>query len=59
MIQLILVALPKKFSEELDQINEVKLFNNNYERFQKFTKPYSIIKVIKLFFVFLKHKING
>ena len=59
MIQLILVALPKKFSEELDQINEVKLFDNNYERFQKFTKPYSIIKVIKLFFVFLKHKING
>jgi len=59
MIQLILVALPKKFSKELDEIDEVKLFNNNYVHFQKFTKPYSIIKVIKLFFIFLKHKIHG
>ena len=59
MAQLILVALPKKLSKELDEIDELKLFNNNYESFQKFTKPYSIVKVIKLFFVFLKHKING
>ena len=59
MIQLILVALPKKFSKELDEIGEKELFDNNYEHFQKFTKPYSIVRVIKLFFVFLKHKING
>ena len=59
MIQLILIALPKKFSRDLDEIGDKELFDNNFERFQKFTKPYSIVKVIKLFFVFLKHKING
>ena len=59
VIQLILVALPKNFSKELDEIGDKELFDNNYDRFQKFTKPYSIVKVIKLFFVFLKHKING
>lgn len=59
MIQLIIVALPKKLSKKLKEIDEIKLFNNNYEHFQKFTKPYSILKVIKLFFIFLKHKIHG
>ena len=44
---------------KLNKIDNLTLFNNNYESFQKFTKPYSIVKVIKLFFVFLKHKING
>tara|TARA_B100001093_G_C26783665_1_gene995721 strand:- start:770 stop:1672 length:903 start_codon:yes stop_codon:yes gene_type:complete len=59
VIQIILVALPRKFSQELDKIDDVELFNNNYNHFQKYTKPYSIVKVIKLFFIFLRHKING
>ena len=59
IIQLILVAVPKKYSEELDQINDVKLFDGNNEMFEKFTKPYSIVKVIKLFFIYLKHKLKG
>ena len=37
----------------------VKLFDNNQEDFQKFTKPYSIVKVIKLFFIYLSHKLKG
>ena len=59
MCQIILISLPKKYSEELDQINDLKLFDNNQENFQNFTKPYSIVKVIKLFFIYLIHKLNG
>ena len=59
MCQIILISLPKKYSKELDKINDEKLFDNNQEDFQKFTKPYSIIKVIKLFFIYLNHKFKG
>ena len=59
MCQIILISLPKKYSEELDKINDVKLFDNNQENFQNFTKPYSIVKVIKLFFIYLNQKLNG
>jgi hypothetical protein len=57
MCQIILISLPKKYSEELDKINHEKLFDNNQENFQKFTKPYSIIKVVRLFFIYLKYKL--
>ena len=59
MCQIILISVPKKYSKELDEINDVKLFDNNQEDFQKFTKPYSIVKVIKLFFIYLNHKLKG
>jgi len=58
-MRVILVAIPKKISKELNKIDNEKLFENNFEIFQKFTKPYSIIKVIRLFFTHLKHKFNG
>lgn len=58
-MRVILVAIPKKISKELNKIDNEKLFENNFELFQKFTKPYSIIKVIRLFFTHLKHKFNG
>ena len=58
-MRVILVAIPKKISKELNKIDNEKLFENNFEIFQKFTKPYSIIKVIRLFFTHLNHKFNG
>ena len=59
MCQIILISLPKKYSEELDKVNDLKLFDNNQKDFQKYTKPYSIIRVIKLFFIYLNHKLKG
>ena len=58
-MQIILITIPRKYSEGLDKIDNIKLFQNNYELFQKFTKPYSIIKVISLFFTLFKYKFNG
>ena len=58
-MQIILVTIPKKFSKELNNIDNEKLFEKNYEHFQKFTKPYSIIKVIRLFFTLFKYRLNA
>ena len=58
-MQIILVTVPRKYSEGLDKIDDIKLFENNEELFHKFTKPYSIIKVIRLFFTLFKYKFNG
>jgi hypothetical protein len=58
-MQVILVTFPKKYSEGLDKIDDIKLFQDNFNLFQKFTKPYSIKKVIKLFFTLLRHKYSG
>jgi hypothetical protein len=58
-MQIILVTIPKKYSEGLDKIDDEKLFENNYDLFQKFTKPYSITKVIRLFFILFRYKLNG
>lgn len=58
-MQIVLVTIPKKYSEGLDNIDDVKLFQNNFDIFQKFTKPYSIIKVIRLFFILFSYKFNG
>ena len=58
-MQIILVTIKKKCSEELCNIDNEKLFEDNYELFQKFTKPYSIIRVIKLFFTLFRYKFNG
>jgi len=58
MCQIVLISLPKKYTEELQNINDEKLFDNNQEDFHKFTKPYSIIKVIKLFFIYLNQKLK-
>ena len=58
-MQITLVTIPKRFSEKLCNIDDENLFEKNYEHFQKFTKPYSIIKTIKLFFTLFKYKFNG
>ena len=58
-MQIILVTIPKKYSEGLDKIDDEKLFENNYDLFQKFTKPYSVTKVIRLFFILFRYKLNG
>ena len=58
-MQIILVTVPKKFSDKLCNINDEKLFEKNFELFQKYTKPYSILKTIGLFFTLFKYKFNG
>ena len=58
-MQIILVTVPKKFSDKLRNINDEKLFEKNFEIFQKYTKPYSILKTIGLFFTLFKYKFNG
>jgi hypothetical protein len=58
-MQVILVTFPKKYSEGLDKIDDIKLFQDNFNLFQKFTKPYSIKKVFKLFFTLLRYKYSG
>ena len=58
-MQIILVTVPRKYSEGLDKIDDIKLFESNESQFFKFTKPYSIIKVIKLFFTHFKYNLNG
>ena len=58
-MQIILVTVPRKYSEGLDKIDDIKLFENNDKLLHKFTKPYSIIRVIRLFFTLFKYKFNG
>jgi hypothetical protein len=53
---IIIVTIPKNKSKELNLDKDINLFDHNYIYFQKFTKPYSIIKVIKLFLFFCKNK---
>ena len=54
---IIIATIPKNKFKELNIDNEISLFNNNYQFYQKFTKPYSIINVIKLFIFFCKNKL--
>ena len=58
-MQIILVTVPRYFSDGLDKIDHIELFENKENLFFKFTKPYSIKKVIRLFFSHLKYKLNG
>ena len=58
-MEIILITIPKKYANGLDKIDDVKLFQDNFDYFQKFTKPYSIVKVIKLFVTFLRYKYSG
>ncbi len=58
-MQIILVTVPRYFSDGLDKIDHIELFENKESLFFKFTKPYSIKKVIRLFFSHLKYKLNG
>ncbi len=58
-MQIVLITIPKKYSQGLDKIDGIKLFENNFDLFRKFTKPYSIIKVIRLFYILFRYKFNG
>ena len=59
MMQIIIVTTPRKNFKEIIDFNEEELLRNKYSYFQKFTKPYSIIKVIELFFIHLRYKLYG
>jgi hypothetical protein len=58
-MQIILITIPKKYSKGLDKIDNIRLFEDNEHLFFKYTKPYSIAKVIRLFFLFFKYRPNG
>ena len=58
-MQIILITIPKKHSGGLEKIEDIGLFEDNEHLFFNFTKPYSIIKVIRLFFLFFKNKLYG
>jgi hypothetical protein len=58
-MQIILTTIPKKHSGGLKNIEDIGLFDDNEYLYFNFTKPYSIIKVIRLFFLFFKNKLNG
>jgi hypothetical protein len=58
-MQIILVTVPRYCSDGLDKIDHIGLFENRESHFFKFTKPYSITKVIRLFFTIFKYKFNG
>jgi hypothetical protein len=53
---IIITTIPKYKHSKLNIEDESQLFGQNYKFFQKFTKPYSIVKVIKLFVEFYKYK---
>ena len=53
---IIITTIPKYKHSKLNIEDESQLFDQNYKFFQKFTKPYSIVKVIKLFVEFYKYK---
>lgn len=55
-LAIIIITLPKYKRDKLNKIDDIQLFDENYKHFQKFVKPYSIIKVSKLFLEFYKYK---
>lgn len=57
-MSIIIVTLPKYKHKNLNLEDESNLFNGNYKYIQKFTKPYSITNVIKIFIELYKYKFN-
>ena len=46
---IIIIATPKYNHQNLNIKSEENLFEDNYEYYRKFSKPFSIIAVIKIF----------
>ena len=57
-MSIIIVTIPKYKQSHLNIEDDSQLFDENYKFFQKFTKPYSIVKVIKIFIELFKYKFN-
>ncbi len=53
---LILVTIPKNKSEGLSDIDQVEIFNDNSDIIYRVSKPYSAMKVFKLFFLYFRNK---
>ena len=58
-LAIIIIALPKYKQDKLNIIDDIQLFDENYRNFQKFVKPYSVIRVFKLFLEFYKYKLKN
>lgn len=55
-MMLILVAIPYGKSEGLNKINEGTIYNDNSKIIHSVTKPYKVLKLIKLFLVYIGYK---
>ncbi len=58
LIQIILVTIPKKYSEGVYIKDEIELFKGNEKNIMKISKPYNLINIIKLLLVFFQRKSN-
>ena len=58
LIQIILITIPKKYSEGVNFKDEIELFKGNEKNIMKISKPYNLINILKLFVVFLRRKSN-
>ena len=52
---IIIITIPK-YNHQHNIKSEENLFDQNYKYFEKFTKPFSIIAVIKIFIELYKYK---
>ena len=55
---IIIITTPKYNHQNLNIKNEENLFEDNYEYYSKFSKPFSIVAVIKIFIELYKYKFN-
>jgi len=55
---IIIITIPKYYHQNLNIKSEENLFEDNFKYFEKFVKPFSIIRVVKLFIEFYKYKFN-
>ena len=55
---IIIITIPKYHHQNLNIKSEENLFEDNFKYFEKFVKPFSIIRVVKLFLEFYKYKFN-
>ena len=58
LIQIILVTIPKRYSEDVFVKDEIELFKGNEKNIMKVSKPHSLKNTIRLFIIFFQRKLN-
>jgi len=56
ILQLILVTIPKKYSDGIFIKDEVDLFKGNEKNIMKISKPFTLMALLKLFILFFQRK---
>ena len=57
LIQIIIVTIPKKYSNGVYVEDDIELFKGNENNIMKISKPYKLKNLLKLFLIFLKEKL--